>query len=258
MNHILKHPLDRTLVEEPGTSTGPWPRYLIMTSLDEGKTLNTLSPFAIHKGVNGIAGGDIYLTCSKKSQSDYLLKCVLFGNIAPVVVTPHRSLNSSKDVVRNWELARTDPEEIKENIPSIVDVQRIVVKRNNMEIKTNTLILTFNTPKIPESLKVCYLNIPVSQFVPNPLRCYRCHKFGHVTNKCKHSETCARCSETGHKDESCKKAFKCVNCGECHAAYNKKCSVYKKEYDIHLISVVQKYFLFLKFDKFIKTHGQRG
>ena len=139
MDHILKHPLDGTLVDEPGTSTGPWPRYLIMTSSDEGKTLNTLSPFAIHKGVNGIAGGDvtikrqfnsdIYLTCSKKSQSDNLLKCVLFGNIAPVVVTPHRSLNSSKGVVRNWELARTDPDEIKENIPSIVDVQRIVVKR---------------------------------------------------------------------------------------------------------------------------------
>ena len=113
----------------------------------------------------------------KKSQSDNLLKCVLFGNIALVVVTPHRSLNSSKGVVRNLELARTDPDEIKENIPSIVDVQHIVVKRNNMKIKTNTLILTFNTPKIPESLNICYLNIPVSQFVLNPLRCYRCQKF---------------------------------------------------------------------------------
>ena len=154
MDHILKHPLDGSLVDEPGTSTRPWPRYLIMTSSDEGKTLHTLSPFAIYKGVNGIAGGDVYLTC-KKSQSDNLLRCVLFGYIAPVVVTPHRSLNSSKGVVRNWKLASTDPDEIKENIPSIVDVQHIVVKRNNMEIKTNTLILTSNTPKIPESLKVC-------------------------------------------------------------------------------------------------------
>ena len=33
-------------------------------------------------------------------------------------------------------------------------------------VKTNTLILTFNTPKIPDSLKICYLNIPVSQYVP--------------------------------------------------------------------------------------------
>ena len=30
-----------------------------------------------------------------------------------------------------------------------------------MEIKTNTLILTFNIPKIPDSLKLCCLNIPV-------------------------------------------------------------------------------------------------
>ena len=142
-------------------------------------------------------------------------------------------------------------------IPSIVDVQRIVVKRNNMEIKTNTLILTFNTPKIPESLEVCYLNIPVSQFVPNPLRCYRCQKFGHVTSKCKHSETCARCSETGHTDESCRKAFKCVNCGECHAAYNKKCSVYKKEYDIQSIRVSRNISFFETRQVHQNTHGQR-
>ena len=77
----------------------------------------------------------------------------MFGGVAPVAVTAHKSLNSSKGVVRNWGLARTDPEEIKENVPMITDVQRIVVKRNNTEIKTNTLILTFNTPKIPDSLK---------------------------------------------------------------------------------------------------------
>ena len=92
--------------------------------------------------------GDIYLTCSKKSQSDNLLKCVLFGNVAPVVVTQHKSLNTSKGVIRNWELARTNPEEIKENVPSIIDVQRITVKINNMEVKTNTLILTFNSQKL--------------------------------------------------------------------------------------------------------------
>ena len=247
MDHITNKNPDGPFVDELGTSTGPWPRYLVMNATDEGKTLSKLSPFAIHKGVKGIAGGDvtikrqfsgdIYLTCSQKSQSDNLLKCVLFGNVAPVLVTQHKSLNVSKGVVRNWELARTDPDEIKENIPSIIDVQRIVVKRNNVEVKTNTLILTFNSPKIPESLKVCYLNIPVSQFVPNPLRCYKCQKFGHVTSKCKHCETCARCSETGHKDDSCTKAFKCANCGECHTAYSKKCSIYKREYDIQSIRV---------------------
>ena len=68
--------LDGPLIDELGTSTGPWPRYLVMNAPDEGKTLSKLSPFAIHKGLKGIAGGDvtikrqfsgdIYLTCSKK------------------------------------------------------------------------------------------------------------------------------------------------------------------------------------------------
>ena len=90
-----------------------------MTSTDGRKTLSKLSPFAIHKGVAGGEvtikrqfNGDIYLTCILKSQSDNLLKCVLFGGVAPVAVTAHKSLNSSNGVVRNWELARTDPEEI--------------------------------------------------------------------------------------------------------------------------------------------------
>ena len=248
-NIYTKTPLDGPFVDELGTSTGSWPRYLVMTSTDGGKTLSMLSPFAIHKGVKGIAGGevtikrqfsgDIYLTCSKKSQSDNLLKCVLFGGVAPVAVTAHKSLNSSKGVVRNWELARTDPDEIKENVPMITDVQSIVIKRNNTEIKTNTLILTFNTPKIPDSLKICYLNIPVSQYVPNPIRCYKCQRFGHVTSKCKHNEVCARCSATGHKDDTCTKEHKCFNCEENHASYNKKCSFYKREYDIQHIRVSQ-------------------
>ena len=89
-------------------------------------------------------------------------------------MTQHKSLNTSKGVIRNWELARAILEEIKENVPSIIDVQRITVKRNNIEVKTNTLILTSNSKKIPESLKMYYLNIPVSQYVPNPLRCYKC------------------------------------------------------------------------------------
>ena len=79
----------------------------------------------------------------------------MFGNVVPVVVTQHKSLNVSKGVIRNWELVRIDFGEIKVIISSIIDVQQIVVKRNNVKVKMNTLILTFNSPKIPESLKVC-------------------------------------------------------------------------------------------------------
>ena len=54
MDHITKK--NWTFVDELGTSTGPWPRYLVMNATDKGKTLSKFSRFAIHKGVKSIAG----------------------------------------------------------------------------------------------------------------------------------------------------------------------------------------------------------
>ena len=71
----------------------------------------------------------------------------MFSNIALVAMTAHKSLSSSKCVVRNLELERTDYDEIKENVPIITYVKLIIVKRNNEKIETNTLIFTFNTPQ---------------------------------------------------------------------------------------------------------------
>ena len=69
----------------------------------------------------------------EKSPSDNFFECVLCDNVAPIM-TPHKSHNVPKCVVRNWVLARTHPDKIREIIPSIIDAQCIVVKRNNVEI----------------------------------------------------------------------------------------------------------------------------
>ncbi len=253
--------------DSTGSGSGCWPRYLIMSATDADKRFCSLSPFAIFKGVKGIAGdgvvmkrlfnGDVVLTCSTKSQSDNLLKCVSFGNIAPVVVTPHKFLNSSKGVIRNWELARTNPEEIKQEIPIITDVHRIVVKKNNTTVDTNTLIVTFNVPKVPENIRSGYLIIPVSPYIPKPLRCYKCQTFGHTTNKCKRDLVCARCSEKGHDDKSCQQEFKCANCDGNHASYSNKCSYFKREFEIQSIRIKNSVSFFEARKVYEQTHGKK-
>ena len=55
-------------------------------------------------------------------------------------------------------------------LTNVIDVRRIVVKCNQQEVKTKTLIFTFNTPKIPEVLVAGYIRIPVTQYIPNPMR----------------------------------------------------------------------------------------
>ena len=67
-----------------------------MTSTDGGKTLSKLSPFAIHKGVKGIAGGevtikhqfsgDIYLTCSKKNPNQIIYSSVFCLAALPLLL----------------------------------------------------------------------------------------------------------------------------------------------------------------------------
>ena len=72
MDNLTKKALDGPFVDELGTSTGPWPRYLVMTSTDGGKILRKLSPFTIHKGVKGIAGEILYSTYQS------IKKCIYF------------------------------------------------------------------------------------------------------------------------------------------------------------------------------------
>ena len=86
MDHITKNPLDGLFVDELGTSTGPWPRYLVMTATDEGKTLSKLSPFAIHKGVKGVAGGEVTIKLSLVSVAiSGVFHCALCTSISSCI-----------------------------------------------------------------------------------------------------------------------------------------------------------------------------
>ncbi|WP_353804372.1 hypothetical protein, partial [Acinetobacter baumannii] len=60
----------------------------------------------------------------------------------------------------------------------VTAVQRVFVTKGSQRIPTNTLFVTFAMAKLPESLKVGYLRVKVTPFVPSPLRCYRCQRFG--------------------------------------------------------------------------------
>lgn len=118
---------------------------------------------------------------------------------------------------------------------AVVDVYRITIKRQDQTITTGTVILTFATPKVPEKVKAAYLSLEVRPYVPNPLRCYHCQKYGHGKNACKSQMACFRCSETGHDGTTCKKDLKCINCKGAHMASSKDCPIWNKEKQVQTI-----------------------
>ena len=175
-----------------------WPRFLIIG-------------FAIQKGLQGLAGelktvkklrnGSLLVECSTESHSKNLQKSKSLCGI-PITVNPHIYLNSSKGVIRSRDLEG---------------------------VATNTFILTFDVPTLPNSVKAGYLHIPIVPYIPNPLRCFKCKKFGHGQNTCPNRLTCARCGQLDHESKACQNDMVCTNCGGKHFAYSHECPKWKLE-----------------------------
>ena len=86
-----------------------------MMSAYEDKSLSRLSTFAIQKGIEGLVGepenikrlrsGDLLIEVDGETYSTKLLAVSEIAGI-PVKVSPHRTLNTSKSVIRTQEIKK--------------------------------------------------------------------------------------------------------------------------------------------------------
>ena len=211
-----------------------------MEETDSTIPLKKLSPFAVSKGIQGIAGEPknvksiargLLIEVEKKAHAVNLLKATMLVNV-PIKVTAHRTLNTRKGVIRCRELAGMEEEEIQRELSKqkVVHVKRIFIDKGRKP--TNTYILTFGTVELPTSIKAGYINIRVTEYIPNPLRCFRCQGYGHGASRCNREQRCSRCAENHSVDEcSFETPVQCANCTDNndHAASDRKCPAYIKE-----------------------------
>lgn len=223
-----------------------WPRFLVIEGTDDNKPLSKLSPFAIQKGIKGLAGepkgvrrlrsGNLLIEVDRASHASNLLRSTAIADI-PIKVSKHRTLNTKKGVIRCRDIRDCTDDEILQNLASqqVTEIHRIKITRDGVKVSTGTFILTFNATVLPAAVKVAFMNVPVEAFVPNPMRCFNCQKFGHTKNFCKRKLVCARCSCEDHDDKTCDKPARCVNCGGNHSAFAKTCPNWLKEKNIQKI-----------------------
>lgn len=132
-NSKINRPL--THLKIPDSSVKTSPTYLIMKRTgDEG--FKKVSPFFIDKFITGLVGnvrkikkirdGSLLIETSNRQQSETLLLCTDFGGQFPIQVTPHKTLNYSKGVIRYYDFQFLEIEEIKRELsPIIQDIIRI-------------------------------------------------------------------------------------------------------------------------------------
>ena len=163
--------------ERSYNSCNNWPRFLLVESSSDDLPLSKLSPFAVQKGFQAVAGtlksikrlrdGSFLVEGARKSQAMGLLKTTRFV-YRPIHDSTHKALSSSCSVIRCHELSGMTETEIKTELQEqgVVEVHRVTVKKDTEKIPTSTLFLTFNTRDLPKEITVGYLKVKVALFVP--------------------------------------------------------------------------------------------
>jgi hypothetical protein len=94
-------------------------------------------------------------------------------------------------------------------------------------------VITFLSRARPPFLKIGYSKYKVDPFVPSPIRCYKCCRWGHSSYSCRSASVCSQCGSKGHMRDNCSaEVAVCPNCKGAHGAFAKVCPVFRQEMDI--------------------------
>ncbi|GFU26038.1 uncharacterized protein TNCV_5105171 [Trichonephila clavipes] len=120
-----------------------------------------------------------------------------------LTISLHKTLNSCRGVISEPDLLTTPDGGILDGFSDqgVIQVRRII-KKDNSVIPTKHLILTFNSPTLPQTIKAGYLNCKI-RHIPNPLRCFKYQRFGHSQTACRGQLTCSRYASVGHASSDC-------------------------------------------------------
>ena len=108
--------------------------------------------------------------------------------------------------------------------------KRIIKKIGETQVQTRQIILTFDE-YCPTYVQLGWERHRVEIFIPNPIRCYNCQRFGHLAKFCTAEVRCSRCAEN-HSVHQClqnEKEIKilCANCNGQHPASYMGCKKYQ-------------------------------
>ena len=77
----------------------------------------------------------------------------------------------------------------------------------------------------------------VEQYVSNPLRCYKCQKYGHHEDNCRGREVYEKYGQQNpdHHINDCQFPCKCANCGCDHPVYAISCESWRQEKEVLIV-----------------------
>lgn len=264
------HKLHSTTTNTSTMEFSNGPKYLIMERVNnnnENKTKNdsleNVSPFLIKKVIdhtcNGVVdeckkmrNGAILIKTKDHKQATKLLKLSTLSPEITVKITEHPTLNTCKGVIYCNDLRSISEEEILNELRSqnVAAIKKITKKKGNDRIETGLIILTFALHDLPEYIAIGYQRTKVRTYIPLPMRCHKCLRFGHTLKVCQAADKiCTTCGNKQHCEieemDKCTNGLHCVNCSvndlnHNHSTFDRKCPIFLKEQEIIAIKTTLK------------------
>ena len=268
--------------EEGFSNNAPTPRILILRSSE--KPLASLSPFHRRDGCDRFGkvkrcermrDGGIEVEFERCEDAARAMNANRFvyskrdssgrkDVFLPMTVETHRTKNFSRGVIFCFDLEGVSDGEIEEGLAGfgVIAARRIRTRRGGELAPTHSVILTFNSTDLPREVKVGYLSVKVRPYVPAPMRCFRCLRFGHTRDSCRNRPTCGKCAATDHTSDDCSaETIRCVNCDGTqtpHTAFDRQCPAYMREKEILSLKVTERLTFREARDRYNATHPKRS
>ena len=262
--------------------TSPTPRVLILTS--GTKKLASLSPFQRKEGCDRfgkvsrcekLRDGGLEVEFTHERDAKRALSATEFtytvrdGNVRrlvrlPISVSAHRTKNSSRGIIYCADLEGVSDDEIADGLSDfgVISARRIKSRKAGVMLPTHNIILTFNQLDIPREIFIGYERVKVRLYIPSPMRCYRCLRFGHTRDYCRNRPTCGICAAADHTGDSCTAdTWKCINCDERqtpHTAFDPKCPALLREKEILAIKFTERLSFREARERYNSTHPKRS
>lgn len=122
----------------------------------------------------------------------------------------------------------------------VKEARRLKTKREGALTDSLSILLTFDEPLLPSRVYIGFMSYEVRLYIPPPLRCFKCQRYGHVAAVCKGKQRCSKCSgehEYGQCTEDAK--LKCCNCGGEHSSAYRGCEVSKRMQEVQRVKVTR-------------------
>ena len=99
--------------------------------------------------------------------------------------------------------------------------------RGRPDVMSETIILTFSS-LLPDRVKMSSMSYQVKISVPNPYRCYKCWRLGHISQRSgSNSNHCKKSGRPPPENVECTCTTRCVNCGShTHESDCNECPVF--------------------------------